>query len=249
MSFAKHVGFAAALSFCLSFPASATPPDIMNVRDDLFGMSQNHIFVLRMTADNLGLHITGRNDVLLVATEITTGRETLWPVYRIYRGPDYATDDTGLTERIEVESWDGARNPYDILAEYSGVPALALAADPQQEREQPKVSLTNEALTIKYADGAKHRLETEALFAGLNDTRERLADAIGEYDRMAPITNRELLADFTFKVESCKAQDPISPRATASNTPVQLVRVACDDAGGMISTSHYVIVPLWKAPN
>lgn len=229
------------LSLGLSSPATATPPDKIDVRDDLFGIGPTHVFFLRTTFDNLGLHITGRNDVLLVATEIVTGSETIWPVYRAYRGPDYAADETGLADEIKIEPWDGARNPYDILAEFSGVPAVATY--PWWFNDQPELSLTREALTVAYSDGAAYRLETEALFAGLTATRERLADAIGEYDRMAPVTNRDLLTDTHFDVGSCAATDPIRRAATTNGMPVQLVRVTCEVEDGMISSSHYVIVP------
>ncbi len=241
MAFARHVGLAAALTLSVSLPASATPPDIINVHDDIFGISEAHVFVLRTTSDNLGLHVTGRNDVLLVATEIATGHQTIWPVYRINRGPDVATDATGAMEKTQVESWEDARNPYEILADHSGVPALA--AYTLRGNENPKITLTDETLEVAYADGEAYRLETDALFDSLAATRTKLAEGIGEYDRMAPITTRELLASFVFDAQACDATEPVLLAATADSLPVQLSRVTCTAEDGMISTSHHVIVP------
>lgn len=93
LMFNFHRTMIAAVSMLgLTLPASATPPDIIDVRDEIFGISQTQVLLLRTTFDNPGPHIAGRNDVLLVSVDIATGERTLWPVYRIYRGPDPQSD-------------------------------------------------------------------------------------------------------------------------------------------------------------
>jgi hypothetical protein len=62
----------AALSLILTTPAQATPPDAMDVSDELFGISETHLFLLRHTDDNLGQYAASARHVFLVAVNLKT---------------------------------------------------------------------------------------------------------------------------------------------------------------------------------
>ncbi len=225
-----------------ALPAVATPPDIIEVRDEIFGISASYVFLLRSTRDNLGLYTSDRSDTLLVALEVATGVETLWPVYSVYRGQP-ESDPSGETTAVFVTSGKDSVNPFEILAKYQAVP-VAGAWDHSRSELPPRLALTDGELTMTYPEsGAVYRLDGPTLQSGLTASINRLANMIEDYERVAPITTRSLLADRSYVSADCAVSEPRRISALIEATPVQLARVTCTEQDGLDETSLFVIVP------
>jgi hypothetical protein len=225
-----------------ALPAKATPPDVINVRDEVFGISASHLFVLRSTEDNLGLYTADRSDTLLVAIDLATGDETLWPVYGFYRGPDPA-DPNGEKSGVVAGARQDSTDPFGVLAEYGAVPAIAafsrISAD-----TLPSVTLDAKTLTVSYrGTEMRYALDSQALLAGMTASVNKVAGTIEDYDRFAPISTRDLLSDRTFAIQDCAVSDPMHLSALIETAPVQLVRVTCSDPDEADTTSLVVVVP------
>ncbi len=242
MSFARKLPGWIFVVVSTTLPAAATPPDVINLRNELFGISTSHVFVLRSTQDNLGLHIADRSDTLLVALDLATGAETLWPVYSVSRGPA-DSDTSGETSEVVMHGPKDSVNPFAILTEYQAVPIEA-AFDLGFVGQPLDLTLTEDSLTLTYPEtGAVYRLDGATLQSGLTGSVNRVADTIEDYDRFAPVSTRSLLVDRSYDRADCTASDPRQISALIETPPVQLVRVTCTDEDGLDETSFFVVVP------
>lgn len=119
----------ALILICLLLPTMvfATPPQIVGVREALFGISDTHLFVLRTTRDNLGLHQPTQTDVLLVARNRQTNRdEDIWPVLRtLDHGVNFIED--GYSLRVETLPLAGWTNPFDVLIATAARPLVGIS--------------------------------------------------------------------------------------------------------------------------
>ncbi|MGL4235613.1 hypothetical protein [Tabrizicola sp.] len=233
----------ASLVLASALPATATPPDVIDVHDELFGVSPSHIFLLRSALDNLGSYYMDRSETMLVAVELATGAETLWPVYTMNRG---LVDDGTDSERskVVVSPRQDAVNPFDILAEYDAVPAAA--AFPRADADAvPDAKLGADALSVSYsATDGSYALATETLLSGMTASINRLAEAVGDYERPLHVTSaRDLLLDRAFAVQECSVSDPLQLSALIEAAPIQLVRITCSSEEDFSLNSLIVVVP------
>jgi hypothetical protein len=241
----RHANSAIVLGLFLgAFPAFATPPDIVSVRDELFGLSDSHLFVLRTTSDNLGLYVTGRNDIFLVAIDRLTGSETLWPIYSLERLPDGGQDGDGTVETTTILTPLDAVNPFDKLAERQGVPWSVVMLLPAAEAGRVVEEVSPDAMTLSYSTGEVYTLSTAALTTGVTAALNLLANTLPDYDRMAPITTRSLLSDLEFAPQDCFMFGAVRATTTPTGAPLHLVRVTCalDDDAQIVSLIR--VVPL-----
>ncbi|MHA3915815.1 hypothetical protein [Halovulum sp. GXIMD14793] len=203
------------LCFCLPTSAGATPPDVIDVFDEVFGISPTHVFIMRTAVDNLGIYAASHTFIVLVGKEIETGRETIWPVYRVISMPDYKASDRGNISKTEVVPEPNGRNPYDILAEYGGEPASSGFSwyDTglfERQYPSPEAVLTAETLTLSAKGSVTHQIKTDVLFEGMSASLSKLSDYAGEYWRFTTqITPSMMLEDRTFDYEMCRVTDPI----------------------------------------
>lgn len=111
--------------------------ELIEFRDELFGLSQSHVFVIRYarvldnavyTMSSSGLYL-GHTQMILVAIDINTGEETLWGLNSL------AVFDRGHPrhpENPDLDELDEMANPFKILAEYGGFPIdLGLSTYPR----------------------------------------------------------------------------------------------------------------------
>lgn len=212
----------------------ATPPDVISLRDMPFGLSPDRLFLMRTTFDNLGLYVTGRNDVLLVAVEIATGAEEIWPVFAVTR----SLDATGQSETTKVDRGPDAVDPYAVLASFDGVPWTAVAVTP----DAVDLQFGPETLSARYEDGKRFGVDTGAVLNAMTASVDRVAGAMVAYDRFAPIDTADLLRGRSFDPAFCVPSDPILVRTTIWGGLLQLTRLTCT-ADGIEATSLLVILP------
>lgn len=214
--------------------AHATPPDVLTVKDKLFGMSADYVFVLRTTSDNHGSYYTETNDVVLIATHIKTGKQTLWHLYRVTRTQlDYGE----MTMRNTLPK--NAVNPYAILAQYKGVTADIADVD-----TSPKVAeLTSKQLSITSADKTQFALATDAWLKQQKTSLKKTAKILPIYERVHPLNHRELIAYLQdIPAKQCKLIGTKQLKIE-DNKPVQLANFSChQEYMDAIEAMHFFVV-------
>lgn len=200
-------------------PASATPPDVIDVRDEVFGITPGQVLVLRSTRDNLGLYEAEHRDVFLVAIDRASGKETLHPVYRAQTGPGEQADRPPRTQGSRLP---GSVDPFEVLRKAGGI-----ARDRSEWRTGPSASLRADAVSIAFQDGATVQLKLAPLLRRVSSSLDELAGAIGDYSRLAPISTRDLLAGQTFDAAACDFQEPMHYLGLDRTPAVRLMRVTC----------------------
>ena len=208
----------------ISAPAKATPPDALSLHDQVIGYSETQVFILRETNDNLGLHIFGLHDVLLVAKSLSSGLdEEIWPVYRVY-------SDGETSPQTDIFRLQNAVNPFEILtnraAIFVGRDFLLPSSSRASESELDEV-------VLRVADA---RLEAEAMLGQISQSIKLTSTAIqpypeGDYPSMSFHTPQELLAEMSFMATDCY----ISGLKTLFRYPLKntsLARIACEDDNG-----------------
>lgn len=213
--------------------AFATPPDIIDVRDDLFGISRSSLFLLRITRDNLGLHTSEQRDVVLVAVDRLTGRETLWPVYRARHVPDIDRDGSDVRQKTEVSKRPNAVDPFAKLGESDGYP-IGMADAPVDARAD--ITIKDGVLTVTFPNGFVAKRKMSAVLSAVSGSLDKLADSVGDYERLAPIRTRDLLAGQSFEAQACKVSDPFGYDDRSGAPPVSIARVTCSDPEGQTAS-------------
>lgn len=229
-----------ALAACAG-PAAATPPDMVEIRDELFGVGPGEILVLRTVTDNLGSHVNSLSGTALVAIDAATGAETLWPVgrHRLQPADPVMPGETPLA--ILAEPLEDARDPFAILAARGAMPAGAAAR--LAEEAALAVELGPEGALVRHADGARFRLPAERLSAGLADAAARIAALAPPYPRMGGLSLSDLLDGVAFAPEGCTLAQPLRLRFPAELPPIQLARVSCGTADDDVRISLLRVIP------
>ena len=215
-------------------PASATPPDIIDVTDEIFGITDNATLILRRTHDNLGVYSASVQDVYLVAIDHRTGQETLWPVHRVRLSEEEPMQYSSKSEQMR-----GSVNPFAVLARGNGIMLPAKIWEQNGTAE-----LGGTQVTIRYRDGAVYRIEATQLIDQLIASLDRLGTKIVNYPRMSPVTVKDLMVGQTFETRSCRFDTPIAQHNIAHSTVIRLLRVACNTEG----VEHSLFVPVTAQP-
>jgi len=111
--------------FLLATPASATPPQAVEVSETLLGVNDTHLFVLRRLDDNLGRYQPTQTDIILIArNRKTNADDQTWPVMRMIEIVEYFGGDN-LTRQTKPLPMAGRVNPFDILLSRKAQPLIA----------------------------------------------------------------------------------------------------------------------------
>lgn len=154
----------------------ASPPQVVGVRDVLFGANDTHILLIRTTGDNLGRYQPTQNDILLIARNRETNvDDQVWPIARtLDHGVDFA--DYGLDQRVETLPLGGRVDPFDILLETGARPMLG--STPMSAAELGVELGAGEASISLEEEDTVHRLTfadlSARIAASLNATRDRM---------------------------------------------------------------------------
>jgi hypothetical protein len=220
-----------------ALPAAATPPDAINLRDEVFGISSSHLFLLRTVDDNLGVHGATQGEVFLVAVDLRTGEETLWSVYAFRRGPEL-TDGAGDQTQIAIANRRNRSDPFAILAEYGGQPQ-----SPGSWPPGAKATLDADSLQVTSPDMApSYALESKTLLSKVTASINLLAERLEAYDRPAPFSAKDLLVDRTYPVDQCTVSDPAQLSALPEADSVQVVRLTCGDGEYSDGVASLIVV-------
>ncbi|SEB59229.1 hypothetical protein [Rhodobacter sp. 24-YEA-8] len=230
--------------------ARATPPDIIDLRDEIFGFSEQSIFLLRSTWDNLGVYSSEQREVFLVVVDRQSGAESLAPVYQVRRDEDQAREASGpgttwwMTRAVVPAE---AVNPWQVLAEARGVPYGAGGQGDSGPAPVEGSLAPGGEIHIGLETGWSWRGEGAVLVAGIGSRLDGIAAALGEPQRIAPVTVRDLLAGQVFTDQDCDiAGGQVLDRA-AGGPPSALVRIDCvEGEGGQLASLLIVLPEAWR---
>ena len=96
----------------LAGSAAATPERQVHVSDAPFALSADHLFVLRRSRDNLGLHTASVEQVELVALSLRDGTQEVWPVHAQTVRIDFDPATRRSYRVVETEEQAGRVDPY-----------------------------------------------------------------------------------------------------------------------------------------
>ena len=216
--------------------ALATPPDMVDVRDELMGLAQESMIILRTTRDNLGVYDAEQRDIVLVETDWATGKETLHPVYRYRSEPDGAGEGGTMSPKVTGSVPADGVNPYMFLRERDGAPFLGVD---DRAVDLGSIETTDSLITIRFSEAPETQIAVTDLLERFSASLDNLADMLGDYPRLAPVTPRDLIGGLTYDPATCQFSDAMRYMDDRGE-PAQFIRVSCDTDGQLAS----LLVPL-----
>lgn len=232
------LGSFVALVCALASAASSTPPDMIDIRDELFGVAPCCVLVKPTTNDNLGLYGSIHSDVVLVSIDREGGSETLYPVYRVRSQPDLDRDANGNVMAHRAEPLPGSVEPFTLLAELNGIPVQA--GDYLVSGPEPTMRI-GEMLAVPVDRNSTLQVEIAQLMRQVAASVASLALVVGEYDRLAPITTAELLEGRFSGPFDCRFDSAWRLDDRSGTAPTTMLRADCDNDGEF--TSILVWIP------
>lgn len=207
--------------------ALATPPDLINVRDEVFGVSSCCLLTLRTTSDNLGIYDGVHRDVVLVVTDRESLEETQYPVYRVRGRIDH--DSVDLAYVYKAARPPEAVDPFAVLSSLDGGPQSS--ADNFLSAAGP-VGRADDRLTIPIKGDGQISVEVEDILQRAEESINGLAAVVGDYERLAPVETGELLAGRIGDGADCDFPEAWLLGHRTDGAPVALLRMYCDSMEG-----------------
>ena len=224
-----RVRAALALSIAaIAGPANATPPTVISMEDQPFGLSDTEFFALRTTTDNLGSHFESRHETFLVATNLETREQVMWHVDSVQITTIFG--DRGDDDRRAMMREDGMEfaDPLAVLRERGGVPWRAVSSG-EHWRGGPSVLETMGTVSLSYGKGPFFLLPKEAAIGFALNASNLMAVSVPDYSRLESISTREQFTLRRFVSAGCKYAPADFARSPLGFEPVQLVEVTCSD--------------------
>lgn len=241
------------LPFALAWAAPitpTTPPDVVDLRDEVFATGTDAVFVLRISRDNMGSYYDEQIETHLVRIDVASAEETMWLVYRARKATVF-DDDPALERHATLhQSREEWHDPFAIIAEAGATLFLGRADHsehlPQPERAEADTGL----LTIGYEYGPTFALRRDDALARMRVSLAAFAERIYDAPRMTMMTTRQVFSDRIVDWENCGFAAENFP-VGLGNSRYQIVRVSCDDGEDMEQTSLLQVVrpvELGRAP-
>lgn len=239
----RKIGLIVGIVACLSpMTGNATPPQIIAVAETILGENDTHLFLLRRIDDNLGFHHTRQTDMVLIARNLSTGRDDdTWRVLSILdHGPEFA--DYGQPKRVENLGAADRVNPFDVL-----LWRQARVAPPDgAKRTAGSARITGDGIEVAEGDAVPtHRIP-------LADVMPRVAASLRATRRLMPARKLETGSDPLLETHvDIPAGYRVGAlhRSMAPTDPNRLcyaVRLDCTDQDELVQLSLYVVVPPTK---
>lgn len=206
-------------------PAAATPPDVIEIEDQLFALSNDTVFVLRSSTDNLGVYYSLYRETWLVAIDVESGAETSWLVWRGRRdtvfGEDGSDESLAVT-LIDREAW---HDPMQVIGDAGA--ELVLGDDRHARETEPLVANAAGMFDVSIDYWPHFAWQRGAALDRARRSVATLAANVAEVDRLAPVTTAELFAMREVDWDSCQFRQHGYPRGAGANSYL-LVRVDCE---------------------
>ena len=226
-------------------PAAATPPNVMTVEDQAFGLSEDELFVLRTTNDNLGSYFEARHETFLVAISLDSGAETYWPVNSVTVSTIFGEAGASDERVILPGKSEAHENPYDILAKRSGLPWRAVAPG-EGTFVAPVFEQNESSVTVTYEGAPAFVLDKDDAVARVQSVMERIAAEVPDYPSTSTVMSRERFAARMIVPEMCRYSANDFAVRPQSYGALQLVRVSCGDGEDL--DTNTVLIPVRAEP-
>lgn len=240
----KFTIVSALIAAASAVPAAATPPDAISVEDQAFGLSEDELFVLRTTSDNLGSHFEARHDTFLVAIALDSGAETYWPVNSVTVTTVFGSEgEEDRREYLRPDVEDRA-NPFDILAKRGGLPWRAVSAA-EGIYIKPAFEQSEASVTVRYEGSPAFVLSKADAVARVRSVMARIATEAPNYSSTTTVMSSERFAARVIAPETCHysiSDFAVRPQSFGS---LQLVQVTCSDSEDV--ESNTVLIPVMAA--
>ncbi|MEL7445009.1 MAG: hypothetical protein AAGK02_04265 [Pseudomonadota bacterium] len=224
-------------------PANATPPDVIDIREEAFGINATHVFVIRTSGDNLGTYESMRAESFLAAIDLETGEEELWLLDRLKRSMDYSAAGEPLGWVVERDEDLIPVSPFAVLAERKAIPWNAVSQD-GGDLIAPGLSQDAEAISVIYSHGSVYRVSKERLESRLSKLAASMAENVADHRRMSSITTRQIFADRSIPLATCKPDRVLENWALGGRAKHRFLRVNCSDFDEVGVTSVIVRLDL-----
>ncbi len=203
MRILKNLLAALALTFAAQ-PAYATPPDVIDIREEPFGVSDTHLFVTRTSTDNLGLHESLRSESHLVRIDLETGDETSWVLDRVTQFRDY--DDEGDQLDFVTRRDEGLKpvNPYAILAEHDAIPWDGAV---RAHWITPEIVVGEDSISVSYGADTDYRITLDEVARAQSNLVDFMARTVADHRRMSTMSTRQMFAERQLPMAYCKPDE------------------------------------------
>lgn len=217
----------AGIALLCAQPVLATPPDVIDIREEPFAISETHIFLTRTTSDNLGLYESRRIESFLVAIDLETGAEEVWVLDLLHRTSVYSED--GAFQGYSNRRDDGfeAANPYALLIGRSAVPWLALSRE-GGANEQGRIVSDRAGITVSYDHGGVYYIGFDAWVQRLDTLGVSAAESTSNYRRMSTLETRQLYNERRIAPDSCEPDRVLDYWGLDRPAQNRFVRIVCD---------------------
>lgn len=230
--------------FLLTTPASATPPQVVEVSETLLGVNDTHLFVLRRMDDNMGYHHITQTDVVLIARDRKTNTDAqIWPVMRVIdHGVDFL--DFGVQERVEILPLPDRINPFDILLWRKARPLVAYTGE-QSFLPMHELSGGDNMFIITTDAGENQRryqLENNTAEALIRQSLNKTRAALPAYFNQGGDMLQDILFDQT---SDCKYSGftVISDLGDGQYTEQWIANVTCEEEDRLSPVSMFLFLP------
>ena len=224
----KHLLAPAAVAAALTLsatPAAATPPDVIEIRDQLFALSDDTVFVLRTSVDNLGVYFSSYRETWLVGIDVATGEETMWLVWRGRRDTEFGADAGNEWYEITTFDREDWHDPMQVVADARA--ELVLGDDRGASRSALLEPDAAGRFTVTMDYLPTFAWQRAAAIDHARASVDTLAANVAEAERMAPVTTRELFAMREVQWDSCTFHQHGYPHGVGRRAYL-LVRLDCE---------------------
>ncbi|MEL7218660.1 MAG: hypothetical protein AAGK01_09550 [Pseudomonadota bacterium] len=226
----------------MSSPASASPDTFIDILEDPIGVSETHLFTLRMSTDNLGYYEAMRVEVYLVELDWQTGAETTYLIDRFVRSSDYAENGEILGYSIKRDEGVELRDPYRIVQARGAVPWLA-AASPVSSERSPQIASNPDSMVVQYWGDTEFLVSKTAIQARLDEVGAFMAENVVDHPRSSTMTTRQYFADRRGSVDNCQPEELLDFWVPGRARLPMLLRISCASDEDSERTSLVVQLP------
>ncbi|MBA4490146.1 hypothetical protein [Paracoccus sp. S1E-3] len=233
---------------CAAPRAQATPPDFIQIRDEILAVSADTVFVLRNSIDNLGLYEAEVRATALIELDRTTGEPTVFPLYAARWTTNEPGGDDSAPRSVSIPDLTGRIDLFARLGEKGALPIWTSEMDKwsgKTDLQESRVETGSDGQrTIRFKGAAAVDTDIAALeqaaIRGLAAFAARM-----DYPRFGPMTLADVLSLEPVFPPGCRPEYAFRTRDMTGAQPPTLIRLDCADPerGEDFSASLIVLIP------